>query len=309
MAFFTMLYQVSLMFLLMAVGWIVYRAGILSETACKGVTRLLMLVVSPAVIVFSFQIRYNASLLRGLALAAAAAAGTHLLGILLGQAIFNKHTTGEAGRKVLRFAVAYSNCGFMGIPLTSALLGKEGVFYLSVYIAVFNIFCWTHGVILFTGKAEKHLIKKLALNPNIIAVAAGLVLFSFSARLPGLLYDGMQYICDLNTPLAMIVIGARLAQVEFRTLLTDRRVLPGALLRNLAVPLMMLFAMHFAGIGGVLLMACLVPAACPVAGNTVLFADLYGGDTSLPTRLVSVSTLLSVVTLPLIVYIVTILKY
>ena len=309
MAFITVSYQVLVMFLIMAVGYLIFKVGILNENTCKSFTRLLLLVVSPVVIVYSFQIKFDVSLLRGLIISAFSAIGAHVFAIILGQLVFNKRTASDESRRVLRFAIVYSNCGFIGIPLLGAVIGTRGIFYASVYLAVFNIFVWTHGVALFKGKADKRALVNLALNPNIIAVVIGLLLFCFSIQIPNLLYDGIKYIYNLNTPLAMIVIGASLAQLDPLTLITDRRVLPGIALRNLAVPLAAIFVLHFAGVSGVLLLACLIPIACPVGGNTVLFADMYGKDTKFPTRLMSLSTLFSVVSIPLLVYIVSVLKY
>jgi predicted permease len=293
----------------MATGYLILKLGILNENACKSFTRLLLLVVSPVVIVYSFQIKFNVSLLHGLIISAVSAIGAHVFAIIIGQLVFNKRTASDESRSVLRFAVVYSNGGFIGLPLLAAVIGTRGIFYASVYIAVFNIFVWTHGVALFSGKADKRALVKLALNPNIIAVFIGLLLFCFSVHIPSLPYDGMKYVYNLFTPLAMIVIGARLAQLDPLTLITDRRVLPGIALRNLAVPLVAIFVLHFAGVSGELLLACLIPIACPIAGNTVLFADMYGADTKFPTRLMSLSTLFSVVSIPLLVYIVSVLKY
>jgi predicted permease len=119
----------------------------------------------------------------------------------------------------------------------------------------------------------------------------------------------MSYIFNLNTPLAMIVIGARVAQLDLRTVFTDVWIWPGTLLKNILLPLVSIFILHLAGVSGVLMLACLVPIACPVAGNTVLFPDLYDIDTKFASRLICVSTLFSVVTIPLLVYIVSVLKY
>lgn len=308
MAFYTVLYQVITMFLLMAAGYFLFKIRILSEDACKSITSMLLLFVSPVVIVYSFQIKFSASLVHGLVISAVSAVCAHLFGMLLAHFVFLKHPADAQRRNVLRFAAVYSNCGFVGIPLLAAVIGTKGIFYASVYIAVFNLFNWTHGVSVFRGKPEKGGFRKAILNPNLIAVMIGLLLFCFSVSLPSLLCSGMRYIYDLNTPLAMIVIGARMAQIEPRSLLTDRLVLPGIAMKNIVIPCIALIILHLAGVSGTLLIACLIPIACPVAGNTVLFADLYGADTTFPTKLMSLSTLFSVVSIPLLVYSITMLR-
>lgn len=309
MAFYTVLYQVATMFILMAAGYFLYKIGILSEDACKSITRMLLLFVCPVVIVYSFQIKFSASLVHGLVISAISAVCAHVFGIVLSHFVFLRHPADVEHRNVLRFAAVYSNCGFVGIPLLAAVIGTKGIFYASVYIAVFNMFNWTHGVAVFRGKSDKSALREVLLNPNLIAVVIGLLLFCFSVSLPPLLRSGMLYVYDLNTPLAMIVIGARMAQIEPRSLLTDRLVLPGIAMKNIVIPCIALMILHLAGVSGTLLLACLIPIACPVAGNTVLFADMYGADTKFPTKLMSLSTLLCVISIPLLVYIVTVLKF
>lgn len=301
MAFNAVLHQVIIMFALMLMGYILYHTGFMSDEACKGMSHILLLIVSPCVILLSFQLRISRALLTGFLISALSAFLTHVILIALSQVIFRRSVVDATHRNVLRFAVVYSNCGFMGIPLLAAVIGSKGVFYASAYIAVFNAFNWTHGVAVFTGKTDRKSLIKLLLNPNIIAVAAGFVFFVFSVRFPPLLSDGMKYLYDLNTPLAMLVLGGRMAKVPLRDMLNDKWIWPGVAIKNLAAPLLALFALHFAGVSGSLLLACLIPIACPVAGNTVLFADLYGGDSRFPSKIMAVSTALSVVTIPLIV--------
>jgi malate permease and related proteins len=308
-AFYTVLYQVIIMFLLLGTGFFIFKIRILDENACKSITRLLLMVVSPVVIVYSFQLKFDFSLLQGLFISAASAIGSHFFMILAGNLIYNRRTTDEAHRALLRFSTVYSNCGFMGIPLLAAVLGPKGVFYASVYIAVFNVFTWTHGVSVFGGKPSRKDLLRLLINPNIIAIAVGILFFCLSIKIPFLISDCMKYIFEMNTPLAMFVIGARTAQIDPRSLLTDRHIWPGVLFRNFILPLAFMFILHAFGVSGILLLGCLLPVACPVAGNAVLIPDMFGVDTRFTAKLLSVSTLFSVVSIPLIVYIVSVLHY
>jgi predicted permease len=330
LAFNTVLHQVVIMFLLMLVGYIIFKIGMISEETAKGMTQLLLLIVTPCVIFISFQLEYSVSLVHGLLICAASAIFVHLFSIILGHILFRSHPRSYQQRIVLRFAIIYSNCGFMGIPLLAAVIhpSELGVFYASVYIAIFSFFVWTHGVILYksslkfsSGEATRKTglvkniietiksLKNIRPNPNIIAVAVGLIFFFLSIKVPVVIYDTMKYIYYLNTPIAMIIIGCRLAQVNLRTIFSEKWIWPGVIIKNLLIPLVAIFVLHLAGISGVLLLACLLPIACPAAGNTVLMADMYGIDTKFPAKIMSVSTLLTIVTIPLLVYIVTIMKY
>ena len=304
MAFQTVLHQVIIMFILMMTGFCLIKKQMLSLEAVGQLTQVLMFVVCPCVIISSFQLKMRPELIHGLIISALSAVIAHIVPIVLSRVLFTRRLMDDDHIKVLRYAIVYSNCGFMGIPLLSAIIkGGEGVFYASVYIMVFNVFTWTHGVMVFVGKMDRRSLRNLLRNPNLLAVAVGLAFFLCSVRLPSVVGDTMGYISQLNTPLAMFVIGARLADIPLNTLLTDLWVWPGVLLRNFILPLLAIFGLYLAGIKGTLMLACLVPVACPIAGNTVLFPAMYGLRTPLPGKLLSLSTLLSILSIPLMVYI------
>lgn len=298
--------QVLVLFLLMGVGYFAGKTGMIGDECVRQVTGLLLYIVSPCVIIVSFQIKYTPQLAEGLLISAACAAGIHIFAILIGKIVFHKKWP-EAYRNILKFAVTYSNCGFIGLPMLQAVVGQKGLFYGSVYIAVFNLFAWTHGISLFRVESSgenrrfrKDYLKKAVLNPNLVAVAIGIFLFAFSLRLVQPVYNTMYAIYGLNTPLSMIVIGTRMTRLDFKKVFLNRYVWPGVLMRNFLIPFCFLIAMRLAGLRGILMTSCLIQSACPVAGNTVLFAELYNRDTEFPSELMSVSTLFSILSIPFI---------
>lgn len=137
-----------------------------------------------------------------------------------------------------RYSAVYSNCGFIGIPLIYSVLGDEGVFYLTAYITLFNVFSWTHGL----GLMEKgfHLkgLKEGLLSPVILSTAAALILFFTRIRIPGVLLDSMTYVADMNTPLAMMVAGFSVAQADLKRLFTTFRIYRASVLKLLLIPLL-----------------------------------------------------------------------
>lgn len=301
MAFFTVLYQVSVMFILMAVGFFCFKIKLIDECLNKKLSDILLMVVCPVLIFSSFQTAFDHAILHGLIVAAISAFASHAFAVLLATAVFNKRTADEKHRKYMRFCAIYSNCGFIGIPLLSAVIGSVGVLYASVYIVAFSIFQWTHGVIIYRGSFDRHSLIKMLLNPNIIAPMLGVICFLCAFFLPPLIQDSMTYIGRLNTPLALLIIGARMAQVDLKTVLTDRFVWPPVIIRNLVIPFIAVFTLRFFGITGDLMLACLIPIACPVAAAAVLMAEYIGGDAIYTSKVMSLSTLLSILTIPLLV--------
>lgn len=314
--------QVVEIFLLMGVGFGAARGGMLSEKASDELTRVLMLIVSPCVILHAFAIPFSGALAGGLLTAALAAVAVHAVGIAAARVVFNNRYP-EAYRNILRFGSIYSNCGFVGLPLLQAAVGGNSLIYGSVYIAVFNIFCWTHGVTLYQPGAAKNaglrdrarLFLKSALNPNLIAIMLGLAVFLLPAAFGGVFHAGkacaavsgatraltgaMSYISDLNTPLSMIVIGTQIAGMELKNLFTEKHIWPGIAMRNLVLPGVMLLLFRAAALTGTPLYSLTVMTACPVAGNTVLFARLFHRNADFSSKLMTVSTLFSLATVPL----------
>lgn len=306
-AFYKIINQVVVLFLLMGLGYGATKLKMLSDAAIKELTALLMYIVAPIVIVHAFQIQFSSKLASELLISVCAAVGIHIFGSIASRLIFNKKSVPDLSRKnALRFGSIYSNSGFMGLPLLDAVAGQQGVFFGSVYMAVFNIFCWTEGVTHFNingcKTSRKEAVKKVLLNPNVIGIFVGLFFFFFSIKMPGPIGDGMTYIYNINTPLSMIIIGSRLAKFKLPSMFTEKWVWPGIAMRNLAIPMVLITVLHLLGLRNMLLLSCSLSAACPVAANTVLFAELSGEDTEFPTKLMTVSTLMSIVTIPIIVF-------
>jgi predicted permease len=310
MAFFTVLNQVIVLFLLIGLGYALAKFGMIDKKTSSQLTNLLCYVISPDIIVFSFQMKFSQTKFINFLLVGAAAIGIHLFNIALTQAIYNKKTIPDSEkRSAMRFASVYANCGFMGFPLLQSLVGTNGLFYGSAYNGVFNLFSWTHGILIYTGKFDKKSLIKAVVNPNIIAVVIGFLFFRFSITLPGPVYSAVKYVSELNTPLSMIVIGTTITQIPLKKIFTGKLVWICTGVRNIVIPVSVLFLLHAAGLKGELLLSAMIPAMCPVAGSAVLYAKLVKKDERFPGKCMTLSTILSLVTVPLIVSLISALNF
>lgn len=309
MAVLTMLNQVFVLFLLMGIGFVLSKAGIIDKKGSDQMTTLLCYVVLPCAILFSFQMKFTSSMLMNFVMMCAITFGVHVLNILVSAFVFNKKMIADdQKRSVLRFSSIYSNTGFMGFPLLESMAGTNGLFYGSAYNSVFGLFLWTHGFMLFSGKPDKKAVLKAVLNPNIIASVVGLLLFCFSITLPGPIYLSVKYLAQLNTALSMIVIGTTMTQISFKGLFSGIQSWICVAMRNVVLPLALLFLLYAIGVRGQLLLCSIIPAACPVAGFSVLFSKLTGKDVAFPCKIMTLSTLSSLITMPLILGIVGMLS-
>ena len=306
--------QVGVLFALMVVGFLCNRRKLLNAVAIKGVTELLVLIVTPCVIVHSFiQQKFAVSLLGDLGWALAMSAFAHVVGAAIAFVCLRAATSAappegrDAGRVgVLRFAVIFSNAGFMGIPLEYALLGADGVFFGAMYVVVFNLVCWSLGVAVMCRGMKNVGLRALFVNAGTVGVALGLPFFLFSLKLPEVVGRPVAMLADLNTPLAMIMVGWYLAETDFRPVLRCGAAYGVAALRLVAVPLVVIAAFACVracvpALNPVMAVAISTAAAAPTAALTTVIAARYDKDVSTATSLVSGTTLLSILTMPPIV--------
>lgn len=295
-ALLTVVTKVAVMLIMIAVGYFVTKRGLLTERGAAEITALLLKIITPCLIVSSFL---NAGQdLQALEMLQSVGLSTLAIGISIGLSylVFGKEPPER--RKVLRFAAIFSNAGFMGIPLVQGIVGSKGVIYGSFFITVFNLICWTYGYRIMNA-GGKFKLRTLLLNPGIIGLFFGLPIYFFKLQVPAVLAEPVNFFSDLNTPLAMLVIGSYIAKVDLRSFVTDKSVYGMAFMRLVAAPALFLGALLLLRPGPDLFVTCMIQASAPVAANAVLFAVQYNGDSQLASKAVAVSTVLSIVTIPI----------
>ena len=204
--------QVLVMFILMGLGYILSKRKWLSNQGSMDLNKVLIYIISPCIIITSYYRPFDRDLFRTLLEGIILATISHGLAICLAFLLLRGR---DDHIKIERFSLIFSNSGFMGIPLISALLGQEGVILASIYLMVFTLTQWTVGVLVLSGRSDiKTMIKKLLINPGVIAVIIGLTIFRLSITLPKPIHTTIEYLSYLNTPVAMIVVGTFIAHYK-----------------------------------------------------------------------------------------------
>lgn len=293
----TVISKVGVMLLLILVGYVVSKRGMLTDRGTSEVNTLLLQIVTPCLIVNSFLTSEDSLSAGELLLSVGTSALAIGLSILLSRCFFRKELEGR--KKVLQFAAAFSNSGFMGLPLVEGIVGSKGVMYGSFFIVVFNIFCWTYGFRMMSG-GQKMSLKVLLMNPGIIGLVFGLPIYFLDLHLPAVLSEPVGFLAALNTPLAMLVVGSYIAKVELHSFISDLAVYKSAALRLLVAPGIFLGLLLLIRPEPNLFVTSVIQAACPAAANTVLFSVQYKRDSALASKTVAVSTVLSIITIPLL---------
>ena len=291
--------QVLIMFILMAVGYSCGKLKLFNDGGVKCMNDFVFYFVTPCVIITSYQREFDARLLRNLLLSILSALLTHVVGIIIGLIVFKNHE--EPKKTLYRFAAIFSNSGFMALPLIDALLGSEGVFYGAGYIAVLNAAVWSYGQYMMAKGKEGFDMKKIIINPGVLPVIVGMILFFASISLPEIILSPMNFLAGLNTPIPMAIIGYTMSKTDLRSIFKLGKGYIAIAIRLVAVPLVMLAILYPLGYRGTLLVSCMVSASAPVAAMTTMFSIKFGKDEQTASKIVSASTLLSIVTMTLIV--------
>ena len=300
--------QVAVLFILIGCGVLSRRFHLISDEGSKGMTNILIKIVTPCLVIDAFQRPFNSALLHQLFFAFGVAIAIHVALIALSYLVIRRG--GRLQMPVYRTAVVFSNAGFMGIPLEQAILGDEGVFFGVAYVAVFNIFMFTWGeghmrcsACVQTNESGLGQVLRTGLNPGTIGILIGLPLFLLSYSLPPLVAEPVGMMASLNTPLAMLVIGYYLGGANLKAFLTNRGAYFASFLRLVVAPLALIgvFALMKDLIDPVMGIALVTAASAPVAAMTAMFAVRHGCDVPLAVGLVSGTILLSVITMPPII--------
>ncbi len=290
----TVLGKIVSIFLMMLVGIVCCKSGIIDDSSKEKFSRLSTQIVSPMVIFMSFQMDYDKNLLFHMGILLGLAFCVFFLAIAVSQIMLRQKPGYDLA--VERFAVTYANFGYMGLPLAEALLGSVGVIYMAVFIAVYNLFVWSHGIMLLDNKGFQP--KKLV-NPSLIALVLGLLCFIFQIRIFESAAFAMSSIAAMNTPLAMILSGAIVARIDFKRLLEKRRLLWVVFLRQVLSAGIFCAILRIFSMDVSVRMIAAVAAACPVASMTITLSIIYRRDNYYATEIFTVSTLLCILTFPL----------
>lgn len=297
-----LLKQVLIMFALMGVGYIAYGKKWITDQGTKDIGKLLLNVAIPIIVISNFCVERTAEKTQDLLSSAALSILCMLISIVLSALVFHKSD------RIGEFSAAFSNAGFIGIPLVQATFGSQAVFYISIMIVLISLLQWTYGVFTITDDKSVMDLKKVATNPIVISVLIGLVLYFGNIKLPAIVSNLFNTISGINTPLAMFSSGVYLAQSNLFEMLRRKQVYFVSLIRLLLIPLVITVVFRFLPFGSnELKLAILCAAACPVGSNVAIFAQQYDKDYKSGVEHVCVSTLLSILTLPLIVSLATLI--
>ncbi|HCJ41665.1 MAG TPA: AEC family transporter [Ruminococcus sp.] len=289
--------QIVIMFIILLIGFGCSMKGLITKEGNKQLSAVALHIVNPLLIFMSYQSAYSSKLLRGLLWSFLLSGLSFAVTIWLSTLLIKKK---RPEHELERFSAVYSNCGFIGIPLIRGIYGDEGVLYLTAYITLFNILIWTHGLMTMKGSKDMKSFLNSLKAPSVVAVFIGLIFYLLQIRLPDFLHTSLQYVSDMNTPLAMLIAGSAAAQTNVVKALKNSGLYIVAALKLAVLPLAAMALLHFIPAPHIVQMVVLIASACPVATTGTMFAIQYDKNPERCSEFFAVTTLLSGLTLPVV---------
>ena len=284
--------------IIMALGFLLGKLKLISDKTNRELTNLLLIVFMPASLFLAFPSEYDEKSLNLFLSGLIAGVIIMLVLIFLSKIIFNKHWMDEKLRDESQFALIFNNATFLGYPIVASTFGPGGILAYCGFIIAFNIALFSYGIWLFERKITPKLLRSIVLNPNIIAVLLGMIIFLFNFHLPSFFIDAVSHVGGATTPLSIICIGFMLSQAKLIKVFKKWRLMLTAIIQLILGPLItwgLLTIMHFPI---EVIQVCTLIQALPTATSLGLFAVKYGGNAAESSELVTISTIFSIVTMP-----------
>lgn len=304
MSLLPLFYQILVLFLILLIGFLIYRLKVIDDQMISGLTRLVMDVTLPAMVIISMNYDFSREILKE-------SVEIFLLSLilygvmwLLSMGVTKVLKSGPRPASVYQFMLIFPNTIFMGYPVIGAIYGKLGIFYASIFNLTFNLMAFTLGIWLFRrneGQGLK-LNWKLFLTPGIIGTLLGYLVFLTSFNIPYPIHRALELIGGMTTPISMLVVGALMGRTRIKEIWQNGQTYVIAFVRLIFIPLATLAVLRFIPMSPEMLGVTVVLMGMPSAANTAMFASRYGGDAELASRGVFITTLFSIVTIPAVVF-------
>ena len=286
------------LFIMMIIGYIVAKAGVLTKEVSDGCVKVLVQIITPAMVFSSFLREYDPSLVTGMLQSAALGILYYIIGIGAGVVLVKK---GSKDWEVQRICMLYQNIGFFGIPIAQMISGPVGVIYIAVPLAFFQIMFFTHGEMIFGNNFSLKGIKKAVMSPCLLCAFVGLLVFFSRIQLPELFTYSISTVGGCATPLGMILAGGILGRSNMGPILRNPRTYVVIFVKLVLCPAVVLLGAKLMAVPQLVAISAIIAAGCPTASFCPIYAELYNKDSAFASGIFSLSTLLCMATLPAMV--------
>ncbi|MFT9494358.1 AEC family transporter [Anaerosolibacter sp.] len=294
------------LFIIILVGAYASKKNIITEKINKGLIDILIQIALPFMILSSFIYTYDNTIKSNVIKTFYYSMIAYIIMIIFSYLILFPIKNDK--KTILHFANVFMNTGYVGFPILNSIYGTEGVVYGSIFNMFFVIFLWTYGIILFKGNLEKDELKaelrKILLNPSILAVCIGILIMIFDIQLSGAILSSIRSIGNITGPLSMIIIGVILSNTKIKKYLSDWTIYYGLTTKLIIIPAVMYLLSFLAKDTSKAVNTVIIMTAMPASAMTAILAENFEKEKEYAAVVVSVTTLLSLITVPILLKII-----
>lgn len=298
-----LLNQMTILFLMMLIGFYCRKRDILNDEANKRISALVLNVANPTLILSS-SINQEV-VIEGMEFVKTFFLAWAMFGVMLilGQFIPILLRTKKSEYGTYRAMTIFSNIGFMGFPLISVTYGDYALLYASLFLIPFNVLIYTYGIHIMAplGKAEKFSLKKV-FNVGVVSCIISLIIYLLKIPMPQVIEKTVDSMSGLTAPLSMILIGDSLTKLNLKKLFCNVRLLIFSVIKLIVIPFVGVTFLKIFGLNPILLGVCMIMLSTPVGSMTAMLAQQYDGEYELASSGVAITTILAVGTMPLIAF-------
>ena len=294
--------QIIQLFLMIFMGFLIVKAKLLNSEDSKILSIIVLYLIIPCVIINAFQVDYTPQTVKGLLIALVGSVMTQVILLIVVSILGRVFHLNE----VEVASIYYSNSGNLIVPIVMFILGKEWVLYGCVFMSVQLVFIWTHCKKIISRESVYDW-RKIVLNINMISIAIGIVLFLTRIHLPAIINNTLSAVGSMIGPASMIVTGMLFAGMDFKQIFANKRVYLVSFFRLIIVPVIALFLIKcsqlstFSSNGNKLMLIVFLAIITPSASTVTQMCQVYGNDSQYASAINVVTTLLAIITMPLMV--------
>lgn len=301
--------QIISLFLLIAVGYFLRRSNHLDKKETGAISKLLLDLILPAMLISSLQIDITAKILVELKSLLLYWLAFYLIFIAAASIISKVFPVSPDKKLVIKFFLIFGNVGYMGLPVIDVIFPENGIFYGSIGVIIFNIFLWTYGANLFLrNNKEKKINLRDIFNNGVIAIILGFIFMLAGIKLPTSIMTAVNMLAEATFPLSMLVIGSGLAQIKISGIFKDLNIWLYSFLKLLIIPTAAIIIFNYFKIPDPIRTILVLQIGMPAAANGVIFAERYNGSYIFAAENLFLSTLMAAASIPVISYLAAYLK-
>ena len=288
------------MLVMVLIGVLGVKIKVLGSNENGALSKFVLNITCPALCIASYASGYDPEKAKGWFFSILLGIIIHVLGVAMATILVKKDSSPDW--QVMRMAIVYGNVGFMGIPLANALFGTEAVFYISTISLVYSIFIWSHGVLTMTGSMDRNtMLKKVFLNPNMVCIIIGIIIFFLRIHIPDAILSPIQSIGNCTTPISMVAAGAIIATSDIKSALKSKSVYVLSAIRLFLVPAVFFVILKLLPLPTTVELTAFVAAACPMGAMVTMFAVEHEKNAALASGIFALTTLLCIGTIPALI--------